>query len=138
MNRSDFQQLAEDHLRHAKALLDAQLYSGAYYICGYVVECALKACICKKTNQFDFHPSPEASRAAWSHDFEKLIRAADLESEINAARELDRALDVKWESVENWSPHSRYEPHGQPEAQLILDAVADPDHGVFSCIKQLW
>jgi hypothetical protein len=138
LNRSDFQQLAEDHLRHAKALLDAQLYSGTYYMCGYVVECALKACICKKTNQFDFHPSPEASRAAWSHDFEKLIRAADLESEINAARELDRALDVKWESVENWSPNSRYEPHGQPEAQLILDAVADQDHGVFSCIKQLW
>ena len=40
MNRNDFQQLAEDHLRHAKALLDAELYSGAYYICGYEVECA--------------------------------------------------------------------------------------------------
>ena len=81
MNRSDFQELAEDHLRHAKALLDAGLYSGAYYMCGYVIECALKACICKKTNQFDFHPSPDESRAAWSHDFGKLSRAAKLESE---------------------------------------------------------
>jgi hypothetical protein len=35
MNRSE---LAEGHLRHAKALMDAQLYSGAYYICGYVIE----------------------------------------------------------------------------------------------------
>jgi hypothetical protein len=34
MNRNDFQQLADDHLRHAKALLDAELYSGAYYIYG--------------------------------------------------------------------------------------------------------
>jgi hypothetical protein len=34
MNRNDFRQLADDHLRHAKALLDAELYSGAYYICG--------------------------------------------------------------------------------------------------------
>jgi len=118
--------------------LDAQFYSGAYYICGYVVECALKACICKKTSQLDFYPSPDESRAAWSYDFGKLIRAADLESELKAARAVDRDLDVKWESVENWSPHSRYEPHGQKEAQLILDAVADPDHGVFSCIKQLW
>ncbi|HWY48146.1 MAG TPA: hypothetical protein VNX70_12225 [Bryobacteraceae bacterium] len=42
MNRNDFQQLAENHLRHAKALLDAELYSGAYYICGYAVECALR------------------------------------------------------------------------------------------------
>jgi len=51
MNRGDFQQLAEEHLRHAKALLDAGLYSGAYYMCGYAVECALKACISRKTNQ---------------------------------------------------------------------------------------
>jgi hypothetical protein len=43
VNRSDFQELAELHLQHARALLDAQLYSGAYYMCGYVVECALKA-----------------------------------------------------------------------------------------------
>jgi len=64
MNRSDFQQLAEDHLRHGKALLDAGLYSGAYYMCGYVVECALKACICKRTKEFDFYRSPEESRDA--------------------------------------------------------------------------
>jgi hypothetical protein len=96
VNRSDFQELAELHLQHARALLDAELYSGAYYICGYVVECALKACICKRTNQFDFHPSPEESRAAWSHDFEKLIRAAELESELKAARAADLDLDVKW------------------------------------------
>jgi hypothetical protein len=37
VNRSDFRELAELHLQHAKALLDAQLYSGAYYVCGYVV-----------------------------------------------------------------------------------------------------
>jgi HEPN domain-containing protein len=66
VNRSDFQQLAEDHLRHAKALLDAQLYSGAYYMCGYVAECALKACICKRTNQNDFYPHPDDVRRAWS------------------------------------------------------------------------
>ena len=42
MNRSDFQELAELHLQHARALLDAQLYSGAYYMCGYVIECSLK------------------------------------------------------------------------------------------------
>ena len=138
MNRSDFQELAEGHLRHAKALLDAGLYAGAYYMCGYAVECALKACICKKTEQFDFHPSPDESRAAWLHDFGKLIKAAELEREFKAARTADLDLDVKWKSVENWSPNSRYESRGQPEAQLILDAVADPDHGVFICIKRLW
>ena len=37
--------------------------------------------------------------------------------------------------MENWSPNSRYESRGQPEAQLILDAIADPDHGVFLMYK---
>jgi hypothetical protein len=138
VNRSDFQELAELHLQHAKALLDAQLYSGSYYMCGYVVECAPKACICKKTTQFDFYPSPDESRAEWSHDFKKLIKAAGLESDFDASRAADRDLDVNWESVENWSPHSRYEPRGQQEAQALFTAITDPDHGVFSCIKQRW
>jgi HEPN domain-containing protein len=30
-------------------LLEAGLYAGAYYLAGYAVECALKACIAKKT-----------------------------------------------------------------------------------------
>jgi hypothetical protein len=97
LNRSDFQELAELHLEHATALLDAQLYSGAYYMCGYVIECALQTCICKRTNQFDFHPSPEESRAAWSHDFEKLIRAAGLGTEFQLARAADEDLNVNWE-----------------------------------------
>ncbi len=78
MNRGDFQQLAEEHLRHAKALLDARLYSGAYYMCGYVVECALKACICAQTNQFDFYPHPQQARDAWSHEFDKLVGLSGL------------------------------------------------------------
>jgi HEPN domain-containing protein len=139
VNRADFQELAELHLQHARALLDAKLYSGAYYMCGYVVECALKACICKRTKEFDFYRSPDESRDAWSHDFRKLIRAAGLESELNAARAADPDLNVNWESVaNNWSSDSRYEPHGQQEAQLLLDAIVDPDHGVFSCLRQLW
>ncbi len=138
MNRGDFQELAELHLLHAKALLDAELYSGAYYVCGYVIECALKACICKGTNQFDFYPSPDESRAAWSHDFGRLVRAADLESEFNAARAADPDLDVQWGSVEEWSHDSRYEPRGKREAQELFLAISDPEHGVFSCIKQHW
>jgi len=47
MNRAEYQQLAGAHLQHAKALLDVGLYAGSYYIAGYVVECALKACVAK-------------------------------------------------------------------------------------------
>ena len=135
MNNSDFQELAELHLQHAKALLEARLYSGAYYMCRYVVECALKACICKRTGEF---PSPDESRDAWSHDYLKLIKVSGLGSEFNEARAADRDLDVNWKSVENWSPSSRYEVKSQEDARALLAAVSDPDHGVFSCIKRNW
>lgn len=48
LTRKDFQTLAEDRLADAQTLLKTQSnWSGAYYISGYAVECALKACICK-------------------------------------------------------------------------------------------
>jgi HEPN domain-containing protein len=56
MNRTEFQSLAEVRIREAKALLDAGLWDGAYYLAGYAVECALKACIAKRTRAEDFPP----------------------------------------------------------------------------------
>jgi len=56
MNRDDIKKLARIRLKEAKALLKARLFSGAYYLAGYVVECGLKACICRKTKRFDFPP----------------------------------------------------------------------------------
>jgi HEPN domain-containing protein len=51
MNRTDFQELAEERLEDARPLLDAGRFSGAYYLAGYAVECALQACIARLTNQ---------------------------------------------------------------------------------------
>jgi HEPN domain-containing protein len=138
MNRDDFRRLSEVHLEHAQVLLNAGLYSGAYYICGYVVECALKACICGRTSQFDFFSHPEVARKAWSHRFVNLIEVSGLEEDFTAARKADRALDVNWKSVDDWSEDSRYEPRGQKEAEGLLAAVSDPEHGVLSCIKRFW
>ena len=138
MNRGDFQQFAEEHLRNAKALLDAGLYSGAYYMCGYVVECALKACICRRTKQFDFYPKPSIHRLAWSHEIKDLIEASGLKGEFDRARQEDKDLDVNWKSVEGWKADSRYETHSQNDAQRLFDAISNPDHGVLSCIKQNW
>lgn len=107
-------------------------------MCGYAVECALKACICKNTKESDFYPSPEKSREAWSHDFLKLIKAAGLGSELASALAADANFNVGWKEVVDWSPESRYETHSQDEAQLLLDRTADPDYGVLAWLKQRW
>ena len=138
MNRNDFQQLAEDHLRHAKALLDAGLYSGAYYICGYAVECSLKACICSGTSQFDFYAHPDIARRAWSHKFANLIDVSGLEEEFKAARLNGSILDVDWKNVEAWSEESRYDKRLQKDVEDLYSAISDPIHGVLACIKRYW
>jgi hypothetical protein len=51
MNRNHFRQLAEVRIEEALVLFAQGLYDGAYYLAGYAVECGLKACIAKLTNQ---------------------------------------------------------------------------------------
>ncbi len=45
MNRKQLQRLAKERLKDAKALLARKRWSAAYYLTGYVIECALKSCI---------------------------------------------------------------------------------------------
>ncbi len=80
MTRFDFQRLAKIRIKEAEALLDNGHYNGAYYLAGYAVECALKACIAKQTLRYDF---PEKRRVdnSHTHDLTKLVRVADLEKE---------------------------------------------------------
>jgi len=121
-------------LRTAKPELSIWLKTGTFYL----ALTALKACICARTNQFDFYVHPRVASKAWSHEFGKLIEVSGLEEEFRAARQSDRVLDVNWKTVEDWSEDSRYEPRGQREAEDLLVAVSDPDHGVLSCIKRYW
>jgi HEPN domain-containing protein len=54
VDRRDFQQLSRIRAREAEALLKLGLSDGAYYLAGYAVECALKACIAKGTRRYEF------------------------------------------------------------------------------------
>ena len=57
MNRTDLQKLSNARIREARILFAAGEYSGAYYLAGYAVECALKACIAKSVKRHDFAKS---------------------------------------------------------------------------------
>ena len=92
MNRLTFQQLAATRLLDAKALLQAGRFDAAYYLAGYVVECALKACVAQKTREHDF-PDKEARRY-YTHDLKKLLEAVsfiefqqDLKSDSHSCRQ---------------------------------------------------
>ena len=45
MNRAELQRLSLERIEDARALLAAKQWSGAYYLAGYSLECALKSCV---------------------------------------------------------------------------------------------
>ena len=53
LNRTDFQILAVERLEDAKALASLGRYAAAFYLAGYSIECALKACIAKRIQAGD-------------------------------------------------------------------------------------
>src|ERR1051326_568447 len=130
MTRSDFRKLAEDRLRDARALFAARRYSGAYYLAGYVVECALKACIARLTRRFDF-PDKKTAADSHTHNLERLVGLAGLEADFKARQSADPVFKANWTIVEAWTETSRYEQKSRAEADDLIRAVSEPGHGVL-------
>jgi HEPN domain-containing protein len=138
MNRRDFQGLAERRLREARVLYDNRLYSGAYYLGGYAVECALKACICKKTRKGDFPRDRQALDNIFTHDLERLIKGAELNNPHKDKMDADQAFAVNWATVKDWSEEARYQVHTQKKARDFLQAIDDPTTGIMAWLQNSW
>jgi len=138
MNRVEFQQLAEVRVREAEALLTAGLRDGAYYLAGYAVECALKACIAKLTKAEDFPPKPEIVRDCYTHDINKLVNLAGLEIARKADAPAGSQRDQNWKTVKDWTEQRRYERITQADAEALYKAITDPTDGVLPWIELRW
>jgi HEPN domain-containing protein len=143
MNRIDFQQLAELRLKEAKALLAADFPDGAYYLAGYAVECALKACIARKTQEFDF-PEKKRVNDSHTHDLGKLLMLAGLSEDLQCEFAADAAMEWRWGIVRDWSEESRYEIFQDSEAEriqratLMINVIGAQSGGIMQWIKQRW
>jgi HEPN domain-containing protein len=135
--RGDLQVLAETRAREATALLRAGLHDGAYYLAGYAVECALKACIAKKTRLHEF-PDKDRVKAAWTHNLQQLLAAAELSPEFDRQRAANAGFEVSWSVVKDWSEEARYETRTPQEAQSLITAVTDPKIGVLEWLRLYW
>lgn len=124
-------------LKDARILLDKKEYSGAYYICGYALECALKSCIAKKTKKNEF-PDLAAVRASHTHNLEELIKAAELHTFFLASLNSNNDFKVNWNVIKDWDSIARYEFHGEKEARDLYKAITARNHGVLKWIKRYW
>lgn len=136
--RAEFQDLAERRLSEAKVLLDAGEWSGGYYLAGYAVELALKACIIKLLMATDAFPDKEFSKNCYTHSLEKLVGLAGLTGPFAAAWDSNPTLLANWAQTRDWSEEKRYHQVTQLEAETLYAAISDNTHGVLTWIKTLW
>lgn len=137
MNRTDLQTLADIRVGEAKALLDLGHWSGAYYLAGYAVECALKACIAKLTRADDFPDKGFASKC-YTHVIEELVDLAGLRPQRDADVKASAARFANWNTARGWSEASRYTQKSEADARALYVAVTDPADGVLPWIKVRW
>jgi hypothetical protein len=140
VTRTDFQQLADVRIAEAAALLSlpVPMPDGAYYLAGYSVECALKACIAKLTNLHDFPPLKRFVEDCYTHDLDKLVRAAGIDGQLKADTAADAELSNNWAVVKDWKETSRYDRKTPAEARALYDAITDAAHGVLPWVKLRW
>jgi hypothetical protein len=139
VNKAELQRLAKERVSDVKALLDARRWSAAYYLVGYAVECALKACVLayvEKTGVI-FEDKKYAEKC-WTHNLEELMRLADVRASFDAAAAADADLRANWDVVKDWSEASRYARTTKVDAEELYSAVTDKKHGVLTWIKGCW
>jgi HEPN domain-containing protein len=137
VDRKDLQQLSRVRLREAKALLNVGYFDGAYYLAGYAVECALKACIAKETRRHEF-PDKKRAELSYTHSLRALAKLAGLEGEQVERGKKDPVFQKHWEAVEDWTEQSRNRRHGPESARKLIGAINDKNHGIISWIRLHW
>jgi len=130
------QELAENRLKDAQVLYQNRQFDGAYYLAGYVVECALKACVAKTTRRYDF-PDKDLASKVYTHNLTSLLEPAGVANLLQQEFRTSPALAENWGLVKDWNEHSRYQRQGRQKAKDMLEAVAGPQ-GILECIKKYW
>lgn len=138
MNRKELQQLSRLRVADAKILLDNGRHLGAYYLLGYAVECALKACIAKQIRQHDF-PDRKLVNDSYTHDLQKLLNLSELRGTLDQDVAENPELGRNWSKVTEWSESFRYEVNvREGDVHDFYSAVTERRNGVLRWLRKYW
>lgn len=138
MNKADLEKLVELRISEAACLLKSKHFPGAYYLAGYALECAIKACIAKQVKLHDF-PDKDLANASYSHKLQELIGVAGLKQALSRKEENDTEFRLNWAVVKDWSEKVRYD-HDIKETRAndLYNAITDTSSGVLAWLKTYW
>lgn len=134
VTRDELQRLARERLVDAQRLLDAQRYDIAAYLCGYVLEMALKACVCRRLRVHEY-PEKELHGQFKTHVVDDLLLLAGLKDEVSSKKH--RNLQ-NWSVVSGWKPESRYHPYGSVNRNDAEDMIRVLSREVLPWLRRRW
>ena len=134
ISKHDLQVLSQARLDDATTLLQAGRYSGAYYLAGYAIELAIKACIAGNFRA-GVLPDNRYVQKVYSHNLEELIGLAGLGEAFKRDRDANAALAGSWGVVKDWNEQSRYAIWDAISARVLLQAIADPKNGILQWLR---
>ena len=121
LTRAELRKIARARFADAKALFQSGRYDGAVYLCGYAVELALKARICRTLKWSGFPESRKEFEGLQSfrvHDLEILLHLSGIAPRVRTQHM------VSWSVVAKWDPESRHNRVGtanRSDAQLMIN-----------------
>lgn len=137
LTRTDLQQLSRTRRREARILLNANLPGGAYYLAGYSIECALKACIARGTERHTF-PDRDRVNDSYTHDLTKLLRTSGLQTQFDQAAKASQVLARSWAISKDWKETSRYDATIDAKKARDLYGAATRRNGVLAWLRRNW
>lgn len=139
LRRNDFRRLARARAVDAQTLFTAGRYAGAYYLAGYSIECAIKACIANQTRRYEF-PDKARQVEAFQHKLNKLVKAVPrIDTALQADWASDAQFAARWNIVAGWDVDSRYDlTITRRKAAAMLDAVTISPGGVLEWFQHHW
>jgi len=105
----ELNKISRARIRDARLLLKNGSYDGSLYICGYAIEIALKAVICKNLALSGIpHTNEEFSNIARlkTHNLEELLKQVP----TYIGNKVKSVYLADWSIVLQWNPEMRYAP----------------------------
>ena len=138
LNRDTLRTLADSRIEEARVLLNNRLWTGAYYMTGLGIECALKSCLASTVKEHDF-PDKKFVNDMYVHKLEELFRAdAERWKAFQADIANDDKLKVNWSTVKTWENERRYDTVDALEAKALYEAATEDVSGVMEWIRRNW
>ena len=132
--REEFQQLADLRAEEAAVLAKNGKEQGAYYLAGLAIECALKACIAKRTRGHQY--PPKNTGQYYDHNLDVLLQLADLCNQLEGEMKRSARFANNRDTVHDWDVEKRYEATGLKGTEMVT-AVNSVD-GVLQRLKHYW